>query len=107
MSNNVEQKLQELFDQWEKEDKELDVKSKIIDSLYRWIDRLQLKEPTLDDFAHSFGNEELRRFAGESMEAIPTKKFESQITNFAEARKTYLRRKDSNHSRENNSWINP
>ena len=78
-----------------------------IERLYQWIDRLELKEPTFEYFAKTYGNQNLLIFAGELSEAFDMTELRKQRKNISKARKKYLKRDELESSRENPIWINP
>lgn len=75
--------------------------------LYQWIDRLQLKEPTVDYFSKAYGNEALKAFAKQATIDLSAKDFVNQRPNFVKARKAYLKSFDSKPVKESHDWINP
>lgn len=65
-------------------------------NLYRWIDQLQLEEPTLSFFAKNYGNDDL----GDSSSNI------LNISTWARARNNYLKGKTAR-QKNHKLWINP
>lgn len=79
----------------------------IIEKLYQWIDRLQLKEPTFHVFAKIYGNEQLMIFADEFSEDFDIKELKKQLVNIEKARKKYLQGPDIDNNSIKPQWINP
>ena len=79
----------------------------IIDELYRWIDRLELKEPTLHFFAKTYGNEKLMVFVDDFSEDFNIKELRQQLVNIVKARKKYLKGQDVDNTSIKPLWINP
>ena len=82
-------------------------KKNIIESLYQWIDRLQLKEPTLNYLAKNYGNDRLIRFSHEALEEIPARDFKDMVSDFRETRENYLKTSNSESKEGIITWINP
>ena len=82
-------------------------KGNSIERLYQWIDRLELKEPTFEYFAKTYGNRDLLIFAGELSEAFDMTELKKQRMNIVQARKKYLKRDELESIRKNPIWINP
>lgn len=78
-----------------------------INALYRWIDQLNLEEPTLQYFAQAYGNEEFKSFSSVSLEKITAQEFKNQKSNFQNARSVYLQGLDKEIDGNNTVWINP
>jgi hypothetical protein len=79
----------------------------IIEKLYQWIDRLELKEPTFHVFAKIYGNEQLMIFADEFSEDFDIKELKKQLVNIEKARKKYLQGPDIDNNSIKPQWINP
>lgn len=82
----------------------------LINALYRWIDKLHLKEPTAHYFANVYGNKELRHEVEELM-ALPEKGqlavTRLNIRNWRKARSVYLEERTMGEVEQSIDWINP
>ena len=97
------------FNQFKKELKKKD-SDRIVRALYRWIDQMKLKEPSLRYFIKTYGNKEL-------IEEI--KWFEQQINSnkkatlslnikaWSIARSNYLKNQINTVNKQSAMWINP
>lgn len=79
-------------------------------SVYRWIDQIQLTEPTLHYFAETYGTIELREEVNEvekllnSSESV-SNPFTQKL--WSRARKDYLRKNIQKQNSQSTLWINP
>lgn len=81
-----------------------------IQSIYRWIDQIQLKEPTLQYFIDTYGTSKLRNELKQIEKQINFKgsipiSFNSKL--WSEARKEYLQRNIQQENRNTSLWVNP
>lgn len=82
---------------------------KMINALYVWIDKLKLKEPTLESFVSSYGNETLATDLN-SIKAASNgdSSLKLNIKLWIKARKVYLKAIHKNPAEgSSNNWINP
>ncbi len=97
------------FNQFEKASKSHDP-VRAIQALYRWIDQIQLPEPTLLYFAEHYGTDELTKeviLLEQQIDTNKNTKFLFHVKDWSMARKNYLN--GQIHIENNNSvlWINP
>jgi len=79
-------------------------------ALYRWIDVIHLKEPSLHYFALTYGNEELLMEVESLFEMAEIEDKEPvkiKLRNWSRAREKYLLQVGNNETRDDISWINP
>jgi len=77
-----------------------------LNSLYHWIDRLDLKEPTLQYFADNFGSKEFAQDIGQLGKANDFDS-KSQLHAIKKARQNYLTHKNKSQLNNTSDWINP
>jgi hypothetical protein len=84
-------------------------KREVLNAVYQWIDRLQLKEPTLRYFAENFGNDAVLS----DVNRLETDKIDNSnnlsvaITHWQAAREAYMKTSDSANTVAKTMWINP
>lgn len=77
-----------------------------LNSLYNWIDRLNLEEPTIEYFAKKYGSNDLISQLDKAKDISdfdPTQK----IHHIKKARKNYLEKMKQGSEKVSNGWINP
>ncbi|MFD1293746.1 BatD family protein [Lutibacter holmesii] len=82
----------------------------ILNALYQWIDKLQLKEPTIQFFVSKYGAEELSEAMTELMNASDSNKsvkLKLKTTPWVIARKKFLRLGKNEKVSVLQDWINP
>ena len=80
---------------------------KVFESLYQWIDRLELKEPTFHFFAKKYGNQQLMMFANKFSEDFDIYELRKQLKSIEKARRRYLKGPDFEIHSTKPIWINP
>jgi len=81
-------------------------KKKAINALYLWIDRLDLKEPTLDYFASNYGSSQFVTSLEQTTMNEPFDPF-SHVEDIKKARKNYLKTIHPVSISKPEDWINP
>jgi hypothetical protein len=80
-------------------------KETILNTLYRWLDTLNLAEPTLSFFATTYGDENLKNEV-RVMQSDSNLSISLNIKNWTTARENYLKKNISNQKNKSEIWIN-
>ena len=81
---------------------------KIINSLYKWMDKLKLKEPTIHFFVNSYGQGILEKDLSSIINASNDgSNMELNTKHWVQARKSYLNAIHNKTSNNSSDWVNP
>lgn len=92
--------------------KALDEKDKdsIVKVVYRWVDQLELREPSLQYFIENYGGNELKeemKLFEQQMNSNKNTALSLHIKTWSVARKNYLKRRKRAAKSNSDSWLNP